>query len=193
VALVCSHEYCHDQKSFWFTAAMRRLRNLRGNRLVSEAFRERSRLLAKGRHYEDFKVGEVFNHHWGRTVGEGDNTLFTTLTLHYNPNYFNRIYALENGHPTLVVAPLLVFNVVFGLSVEDLSEAGGPFLGVDALRFERVVYVADTLSASSVVMEKRLSSSRPEFGIVTWQTAGRNQDGQIVVEFRRTNLVRRRS
>jgi itaconyl-CoA hydratase len=160
---------------------------------VGEAFRERARLLAKGRYYEDFAVGDAFHHHWGRTVGEGDNSLFTTLTLHYNPNYFNKTYAQNNGHPSLVVAPLLVFNVVFGLSVEDLSEAGGPFLGVDALKFASPVHIGDTLSASSVVVEKRLSSSRPEFGIVTWHTSGRNQDGQVVVDFRRTNLVRHRT
>jgi itaconyl-CoA hydratase len=159
---------------------------------MSEAFRERARLLAKGRHFEDFAVGDAFTHHWGRTIGEGDNILFTTLTLHYNPNYFNKTHAHENGHRALVVAPLLAFNVVFGLSVEDLSEAGGPFLGVDSLNFACFVYVGDTLSASSVVVEKRLSSSRPEFGIVSWHTSGHNQDGQKVVDFRRTNLVRRR-
>jgi itaconyl-CoA hydratase len=159
---------------------------------VSEAFRERARLLVKGRHYEDFAVGDTFAHHWGRTIAESDNILFTTLTLHYNPNYFNKTHAQANGHRTFVVAPLLTFNVVFGLSVEDLSEAGGPFLGVDSLNFTGFVHVGDTLSASSVVVDTRLSSSRPEFGIVTWHTSGHNQDGQMVVDFRRTNLVRRR-
>ena len=161
-------------------------------KLVCADLSERARLLAKGRHYEDFVVGDAFIHHWGRTIFEGDNILFTTLTLHYNPSYFNVVYARQNGHPRLVVAPLLAFNVVFGLSVEDLSEAGGPFLGVDALNFNRFVYVGDTLTASSVVVEKRLSSSRSDFGIVTWHTSGRNQDDEVVVDFKRTNLVRRR-
>lgn len=149
--------------------------------------------LSKGNRYEDFTIGRRFDHHWGRTVQESDNTLFTTLTLHYNPCYFNREHAVATGYDDLIVNPLLVFNIVFGLSVEDLSEGGGPFLGVDALSHRAPVYVGDTLSASSEVVDARLSEKRPEYGIVTWHTVGVNQRNETVVEFRRTNLVRRRA
>jgi itaconyl-CoA hydratase len=90
------------------------------------------------------------------------------------------------------VNPLLVFNAVFGLSVEDLSEGGGPFLGVDACRFLAPVYVGDTLTARSTVVSRRPSRGQQGMGIVTWQTEGRNQHGERVIEFRRTNLVRMR-
>jgi len=152
---------------------------------------KRARLLKRGHDYEDFDVGQVFHHHWGRTVNEGDNSLFSTLTLSFNPLYFKAEYARAHGHPNVVVNPMLVFLVVFGLSVEDLSEGGGLFLGVDGLRFHRPAYPGDTLTARSTVVEKRPSASRPDSGIVTWHTVGFNQRGEQVVEFRRSNLLRR--
>ena len=147
----------------------------------------------KGHFFEDFEVGRVFEHHWGRTLNEGDNSLFSTPTLHFNPLYFNAEYARAHGHPGVVLNPLLVFNVVFGLSVEDLSEGGGAFLGVDELTFHQPVYPGSTLTARSTVVERRDTKSYPEMGIVTWHTEGFNEAGVRVVDYRRTNLVNRRS
>jgi acyl dehydratase len=82
--------------------------------------------------------------------------------------------------------------MVFGLSVEDLSETGGPFLGARDVRYLRDVHPGETLYASSTVLEARESGSRPDTGIVTWHTVGRDVAGAPIVEFRRTNLVRKR-
>ena len=146
-------------------------------------------LAAKGHAFEDFTEGQVFAHHWGRTLTEADNTLFTTLALRFTPLYFNAEYARAHGHPGLVIDPLLVLCTAVGLSVEDLSEAGGPFLGVEDVEFQRPAYPGDTLTASSTVVQKRDSESRPAFGIVTWKTEGRNQKDELVLSYRRTNLV----
>jgi len=146
-------------------------------------------LLPKGRAFEEFEVGRRFEHHWGRTLTDGDNGLFTTATLAYNPLYFNAEYARAEGHPGIVMNPMLVLCTVVGLSVEDLSEAGGPFLGIDDLTFHRPVYAGDTLEANSTVVSARESDSRPEFGIVTWHTEGRNQRGELVVDYKRSNLA----
>jgi itaconyl-CoA hydratase len=159
---------------------------------MATEFRAKAKKLPKGNHYEDFELGRVFQHHWGRTINEGDNSLFTTLTLSYNPIYFNREYAQAHGHPGIVVNAMLVFLTVFGLSVEDLSEAGGLFLGVDDLTFHKPVYPGETLLASSKVVDKRESTSRPDNGIVTWHTEGFNSRGEKVIDFRRTNLVNKR-
>ncbi len=102
---------------------------------MSDDFRMRARKIPKGNLFEDFELGQVFQHHWGRTLSADDNTLFSTLTMSYNPLYFNAPYARAHGHRQTVVNPMLVFLTVFGLSVEDLSEAGGLFLGVDDLIF----------------------------------------------------------
>ncbi len=157
-----------------------------------EELKKRARSVPKGNRYEDFDLGRSFEHHWGRTLNEGDNSLFTTLTLHYNPLYFNKEYASELGHEQVVVNPLLVFNTVFGLTVEDLSEGGGPFLGVNELSYHTPVYVGDTLTARSEVVDRRESKSNPKMGIVTWHTRGFRGD-QMVIEFKRTNLVRKRA
>ena len=155
-------------------------------------FRDRARIMHKGNRFEDMTVGRVFEHHWGRTINEGDNSTFTTQTLSFCPLYFNEPYAQSLGHKKVLVNPMLVFNTVFGLSVEDLSEGGGPFLGVDQCQFTGDVYVGDTLTARSEVVSARESKGNPNFGIVTWHTEGFNQHQDQVVSFQRTNLVRRK-
>lgn len=144
----------------------------------------------RGNRFEDFALGQKFTHHWGRTVTESDNTLFSTLTLAYNPAYTNASHARAQGLQGSPVNPLLVFNVVFGLSVEDLSEGGGPFLGVDDLQYLQPVYPGDTLYAESEVIQARLADKRPGYGIVQWYTVGRNEAGVPIIEFKRANLVR---
>jgi acyl dehydratase len=128
------------------------------------------RTIPHGHAFEEFEVGRRFEHHWGRTLNEGDNSLFTT-----------------------VVNPFLVLCTVVGLSVEDLSEAGGPFLGIDELTFHRPVYPGDTLTARSEVIAARESGSQPAFGIVTWHTEGFNQNGDLVIDYKRSNLARKRA
>jgi acyl dehydratase len=156
-------------------------------------FMSRAVRLHKGNRFEDMDEGRVFEHHWGRTITDGDNAAFTTQTLSFCPLYFNEPYAKSLGHPRTVVNPLLVFNTVFGMTVEDLSEGGGPFLGVDNCRFLKPVYVGDTLTAKSTVTARRESKGNTGMGIVTWHSVGTNQHGEVVIEYDRTNLVRRRS
>ncbi|TVT31104.1 MaoC family dehydratase [Marinobacter vinifirmus] len=143
----------------------------------------------KGNGLDDMQVGQVFEHHWGRTLSEADNTQFSTMTLHFNPLYFNREYAREHDHPGVVINPMLVFLTVFGLSVEDLSESGGAFLGVEDLSFHQPVYPGETLTARSKVVDLRDSGSRPNAGIATWHTEGFNQRGERVIDFHRTNMI----
>ena len=151
-----------------------------------------ARVLGKGNIFGDFEVGQVFEHHWGRTLTQAENALFSTLTLHFNPHYFNAEHAKAHGHANTLLNPLLIFNTVFGLSVEDLSEAGmGPFLGVEALTHHRPVLAGETLTAKSTVVAKRDTEKWPAFGIVTWHTEGFQSDGALVIDFRRSNLVRR--
>lgn len=146
----------------------------------------------KGRQFEDFSEGQVLVHHWGRTITEADNALFSTAMCNWNPMYLNAEYARAHGHPAVVVNPMLVLCTAVGLSVEDLSEAGGPFLGMDEVVFHRPVYPGDTITARSRVVSSVESASRPTSGIVTWWTEARNQDGEPVVSYRRTNLVAKR-
>src|SRR5262249_21288208 len=106
---------------------------------MAEDFRERAKLWPKVHLYEAFEVGEARVHHWGRTIALSDPLLFTPLTLSFTPLSPNRACAEAHGHPDIVVNPLLVFNTVLGLSVEDNSEIGGPFVGVGALTWRQPV------------------------------------------------------
>ena len=159
---------------------------------MSNAILEKALRGKKCNRDDDFFVGQRLDHHWGRTISESDNALFSTITLCFVPLYFNRAYARQQGHPDIVLNPQLIFNVALGLSVEDCSEAGGPFLGVYDLRYHRPAYPGVTLTASSSTVEARISGSNPSVGIVTWETEGRDEDGNLLVSFRRSNQVRRR-
>ncbi|MEQ8441321.1 MAG: MaoC family dehydratase [Alphaproteobacteria bacterium] len=141
-------------------------------------------------HFEDFPEGRIFQHHWGKTITRDEAIGFSTQMPIYEPYSFNLAYAQRLGHPDIVVPPLLVFSTVLGLSVEDLSESGGPFLGADEIRYHRMIHAGATLYAGSTVLSRRLSKSRTGFGVVEWKTRGVDADGSGVVSFRRTSLVR---
>jgi acyl dehydratase len=146
-----------------------------------------------GHLYEDFVEGRAFDHHWGRTFTTEDTVWFSTMTMQFNPIYFNDEYARQHGYRAAIVHPLLVFATALGLSVQDLSEAGGPFLGVEDVRYSEPVYPGDTITSRSIVLDRRLSASRPGWGIVHWRTIARNQRSEQVVDFRRRNLSKSRT
>ena len=152
-------------------------------------FRSKAITRERGHWFEDFEIGREFTHHWGRTINEGDNSYFTTITITYCPLYFNKEFAKAHGHPREQVNPMLVFTTVFGMSVEDLSETGAAFLGVDDLTYHLPVYPGDTVTATSTVHARRLSGKNPNQGICTWHTKGFNQNEEMVIDFKRTNLM----
>lgn len=146
----------------------------------------------RGRLFEDFAPGQRLVHHWGRTLTDSDVVTFATATYAWNPLHVNVEFARAEGHPGLVVPAALVLAVVVGLSVEDLSEIGGPFLGIRRCEFARPVHSGDTITASSEVLSARLSESRPGRGIVTWRTSGLVGENPVVT-FERTNLIATRA
>jgi itaconyl-CoA hydratase len=150
------------------------------------------RKIERGHYFEDFEVGQVFDHHWGRTINEGDNSLFTSVTMNFNPAYFNREYARSLGYNDIIVNHMLVLNVVFGLSVEDLSERAIAHLGYEKVKFLGTVYPGDTLTSRSEVLSRR-EASRPDRGIVKFRTTGFNQRGEKVLEYERPVLIRKRN
>jgi len=151
-------------------------------------FLEKAVLWDKGNTIDAFDDGRVFYHHWGRSINSGDNSLFSALTQMYNPLYLNKEYAKAEGHPGCVVAPLLVFNTVLGMTVEDLS-LRGPFVGIKDCKFLSPVYESDTLTCRSAVLNKRYSESKKGAAIVTWKTEGFNQSNELVIEFVRSNFL----
>jgi itaconyl-CoA hydratase len=145
-----------------------------------------------GRVFEDFEVGDVYEHPLGRTVLAADNTWFTLLTMNTNPVHFDVAYSsgTEFGKP--LVNSCLTLAIVTGLSVTDLSRYAMANLGWDEVRLPHPVFEGDTVYASSEVLETRESKSRPQVGIVRVKSTGFNQDRTVVLEFKRTFMVYKR-
>ena len=145
-----------------------------------------------GRFYEEFEVGDVYEHRPGRTISEADNTWFTLLTMNKHPLHFDHEFAkkTEFGQP-LVASPLTV-AILVGMSVSDVSQKAVANLGWKEIRLLKPVFHGDTLYAESEVIEKRESAKRPEQGVVTIKTIGKNQHGDIVCDFFRTMLIWKR-
>ena len=145
-----------------------------------------------GRYFEDFEVGDVYEHRPGRTITETDNTRFTLLTMNTHPLHFDKEYAKASEFGRTLVASPLTVALMVGMSVSDVSQKAIANLGWRDIRLTHPVHPGDTLYAESEVLEKRESKSRPEAGVVTVRTVGRNQDGVVVCTFDRTILVARR-
>jgi len=145
-----------------------------------------------GRCYEDFAVGDTYEHRPGRTITEADNTWFTLLTMNTHPLHFDAEYAKASEFGRCLVASPLTVAMLVGMSVTDVSQKAIANLGWREIRLTHPVYPGDTLYAESEVLETRASKSRPEAGVVTVRTVGRNQDGTVVCTFERTILVARR-
>ena len=145
-----------------------------------------------GRYYEDFVVGDVYEHRPGRTITQADNTWFTLLTMNTHPLHFDEQYGKASEFGRCVVASPLTVAIIVGMSVSDVSQKAIANLGWREIRMSAPVFAGDTLYAESSVLEKRDSASRPTAGLVTVSTIGKNQDGKIVCSFERTILVARR-
>jgi acyl dehydratase len=145
-----------------------------------------------GRYYEEFAIGDVYEHRPGRTISETDNTWFSLLTMNTHPLHFDREYAAHSEFGRLLVASPLTLSIVVGMSVSDVSQKAKANLGWKEIRLTAPVFCGDTLYAETEVLEKRESASRPGDGIVTVKTTGRNQDGIAVCDFVRSMLVPKR-
>lgn len=143
----------------------------------------------RGRFFEDFEVGDVYEHPLGRTVTETDNVWFTLLTQNTAPIHFDRHYAAQTEFGRPLVDSTFTVALVTGQSVTDVSQNVMANLGWDEVRLPAPVFEGDTIYSQSEVLEKRESRSRTNVGIVTVRTTGYNQDGTVVVTFRRTVMV----
>jgi len=145
-----------------------------------------------GRVYEDFEVGDVYPHPLGRTILAADNAWFTLVTQNTNPIHFDHVYASHTEFKRPLVNSCFTLSLVTGQSVTDISQNVMANLGWDEIRLPHPVFEGDTIYSRSEVLEKRESKSRPNIGIVTVKSTGYNQDGTVVIEFKRTMMVYRR-
>jgi itaconyl-CoA hydratase len=139
--------------------------------------------------FEDYVVGNVYEHRPGRTVLDADNVWGSLLSHNQHPVHIDAVYAAGTEFGRLLVSSLVTFSIVNGMTVRTISQRAVANLGWDSVRLTAPVFVGDTLTAESTVIAVRPSASRPGQGIVTVHTVGRNQDGVVVIEFDRTLLA----
>jgi itaconyl-CoA hydratase len=145
-----------------------------------------------GRYFEDFVVGDLYEHPLGRTVLPTDNAWFTLLTQNTAPLHFDRHYAEQTAWGEPVVDSTFTLALVTGQSVTDVSRHVFANLTWDHVELPHPVFEGDTIYSRSRVLDAQPSKSRPEVGIVRVRTEGYNQDGVIVIRFERTVMVYRR-
>ncbi len=145
-----------------------------------------------GRVFEDFEVGDIYEHPLGRTVTQADNIWFSCVTMNTNPIHFDAAYAAKTEFGRPLVNSCFTLSLVTGQSVIDLTMNAVANLGWDEVRLPNPLFEGDTVYARSEVLETRESKSRPKAGLVKVKTTGVNQDGTPVIEFTRTFLIWKR-
>ena len=142
-----------------------------------------------GRAFEDFEVGDIYEHRPGRTINEADNSWFTLLTMNTHPAHFAHAYAADTEFGKPLVNSCLTLSIVAGMTVSDTSQMAIANLGWKDIKLPAPVFVGDTIYAESEVLDKRRSKSRPNQGIVTVKTTGRKADGTVFMIYERAFLV----
>ena len=142
-----------------------------------------------GRYFEDFTVGDIYEHRPGRTITEADNTAFTLLTMNTHPLHFDAEYAKHSEFGKPLVNSAFTLAVVAGMSVSDTSQKAIANLGWSDIKLTAPVFAGDTIYAESEVLEKRESKSRPNQGIVKIRTIGKKADGTVFMSYERSMLM----
>jgi len=143
-----------------------------------------------GLYYEEFRVGQTFDHAIRRTVTEADNVFFSAMTHNPAPLHLDEEYMRGTEFGGRLVNSLFTLGLMIGISVHETTLGTTVAnLGMDEVRFPRPVFHGDTLHMESEVLALRDSKSRPDQGIVTFLHRAINQKGEIVAECKRTALM----
>jgi acyl dehydratase len=147
-----------------------------------------------GRYYEEFEVGAVYRHWPGKTVTESDDHLFCLITMNHHPLHLDAHYAeTATQFGKNVVVGNLIYSLLLGMSVADVSGKAIANLEVESLRHVAPTFHGDTIYGETTVLDKRESESKPDRGVVTVETRGYKQDGTLVCVFKRRVMVPKRA
>lgn len=146
-----------------------------------------------GRYYEDFEIGDIYEHRPGRTITEADNINFSLMTMNLHPMHCDSAYAARSEFGQPLVNSGLTLAIVLGMTVPEVSGKAIANLGWKDISLVAPVFPGDTIYAESEVLEKRDSRSRPNAGIVTVRTTGRKACGTVFMRFDRTALIQKRA
>ncbi len=145
-----------------------------------------------GRTFDEFAVGDIIGHPITRTVTETDNILITTLTHNAQPLHLDAEAARDTEFGQILVNSCFTFSLMIGVSVGETTVGTlVANLGFNDVVFPKPVFIGDTLTIETEVLEKRESKSRPQAGIVTFGHRAINQRGETVAQCKRTTMIRK--
>lgn len=146
-----------------------------------------------GLYYEQFSVGQEFEHLWTRTVTEMDNVLFSTLTMNVQPLHLDVEFAAKSEFKRPLVNSLFTLGLMIGMTVNDTT-LGTTIanLGMSDVSFPKPVFAGDTLHIRTKVLSLRESRSRPDAGIVEFEHTALNQRDEVVAVCRRSAFMKKR-
>lgn len=146
-----------------------------------------------GLYFEEFEVGTEIKHALSKTIFESDNNFFSLMTMNHHPVHTNVDYASHNQHGQPLVVGTLVFSLVVGMTVPDISGKAIANLGYENIKHLAPTFIGDTIYARTKILDKRESKSKNDRGIVYVETIGYNQRGEDVISFRRNVLVKKQN
>lgn len=144
-----------------------------------------------GLYFEEFEEGATIKRALSKTIFESDNNLFSLLTMNHHPVHTNADYASKNQHGKILVVGTLVFSIVVGMTVPDISGKAIANLGYEDIKHLAPVFIGDTLYAETKIISKRESKTKKDRGIIYVETIAHNQKGEKVLSFRRNVLVKK--
>lgn len=143
-----------------------------------------------GYYFEEFEVGQTFEHEIRRTVTENDNMMFSCMTMNTQPLHIDAEFAKESIYGQTLVNSMFTLALVVGLQVTELTlgtTLGN--LGMTDIAFPKPVFLGDTIRARTTILSKRISKSRNDSGIVEFLHEGFNQRDELVATLKRTGLM----
>jgi acyl dehydratase len=143
----------------------------------------------EGRTFEDFQPGDIYNHPFGKTITDADNHWLTLMTQNVAKAHVDDNFAARTEFGKPLVNSTFILALVVCQSTIDLSMNVFANLGWDEVRLPHPVFVGDTIYSRSKVLSKRKSESRPSMGLVTVASEGFNQDGIVVLRYKRTFMI----
>ncbi|MBR1728251.1 MAG: MaoC family dehydratase [Selenomonadaceae bacterium] len=145
-----------------------------------------------GNYFEDFTPGEIIYHSLSKTIFESDNNLFSLLTMNYHPIHTNVDYAEKEQHGKILVVGTLIFSLVVGITVPDISGKAIANLDYENIEHLAPTFIGDTIYARSKILSLRDSRTKLDRGILYIETVGFNQRNEDVIKFRRHVLVKKK-
>ena len=142
-----------------------------------------------GNYFEDFIVGETVNHSTAITIFESDNNLFSLLTMNHHPVHTNSDFAKGHQHGQILVVGTLVFSLVVGITVPDISGKAVANLEYESVKHLAPVFINDTIYAKTLILDKWETKSNKDRGIVYVETIAHNQNEIPVLSFKRKVLI----